>query len=245
MTDMEISHDDFLGGRLKLYQPKKGYRVTSDSVFLAASIAPKKGDKILDIGAGSGAILSCLSSRLDDIENIIMHGLEYQEDLIKLANQNAAHVRYFHGDLFGEDVLEPNSYHHVVSNPPYYDKGTVTESPYATKAMAHGKGMDSLKFWIERCVRMVRPRGYITIVHRADRMDDIIEALNQKCGAMIIYPFYSKAGQDANRVIIRAQKDAKGLLSLKSGMIVHKSNGEYSTQAENILRHAHYLDIEK
>ncbi|MCC3862443.1 tRNA1(Val) (adenine(37)-N6)-methyltransferase [Pseudemcibacter aquimaris] len=245
MANFEKTHDDFLGGRIKLYQPKKGYRVTSDSVFLAASVTVKSGEKILDIGAGTGAILSCLSARLENRADITMHGLEYQEDLIELARKNAENVEYFQGDVFGDDVLEPNSYHHVVSNPPYYDKGTVTESPYVTKAMAHGGGMDSLKLWIERCVRMVRPRGYITLVHRADKMDDIIEILNQKCGGMIIYPFYSKSGQDANRVIIRAQKDAKGLLSLKSGMIVHKSNGDYTNEAENILRHAHFLDIEK
>ena len=105
--------------------------------------------------------------------------------------------------------------------------------------------MIDLKIWIERMVRMTRPRGYLTIVHRADHLDDIISVLNKKTGSIIIYPFHSKAQKEANRVIIRAQKDANGLLSLKSGMIVHKSDGNYTDNAENILRHAHFLDITK
>jgi len=159
---------------------------------------------------------------------------------------NDAISKYFEGDIFANDIeLEPNSYHHVISNPPYYDKGSVTTSPYQTKALAHGKAMDDLKVWIERSVRMLRPKGYITLVHRADRLDDILTALNDKCGSVIVYPLYSKQGDNANRVIIRAQKGAKGLLSLKSGLIVHKSDGEYSDEAENILRHAHGLYITK
>ncbi len=105
--------------------------------------------------------------------------------------------------------------------------------------------MDDLVLWIKRCLRMVRPRGFLSVVHRADRLDDIIAALKPKAGSIIIYPLYSKAGEDANRVIIRAQKGGKGLLSLKSGLIVHKSDGNYTDAAENILRHAHILDIEQ
>ncbi|MDA9769854.1 N-6 DNA methylase [Emcibacteraceae bacterium] len=252
MTNIETTCDDFLGGRINLNQPAKGYRVTSDSVFLAATINPQNNQRVLDMGAGSGAILCCLWERIKDKStNVTLHGVEMQKDLMDLAIKNASQfsnniIKYFEGDIFANDIeLEPNSYHHVISNPPYYDKGSVTTSPYQTKALAHGKAMDDLKVWIERSVRMLRPKGYITLVHRADRLDDILTALNDKCGSVIVYPLYSKQGDNANRVIIRAQKGAKGLLSLKSGLIVHKSDGEYSDEAENILRHAHGLYITK
>jgi tRNA1(Val) A37 N6-methylase TrmN6 len=245
MTDFEKTKDDFLGGRVNLSQPKKGYRITSDSIFLAACLSPKNNDRILDVGAGTGAILSCLYARIP-IE-ATLHGIELQDQLIELARINGIEkIQYFQGDMFSEvEGCEPNSYHQVVSNPPYYDKGTVTNSPFETKATAFGKEMDDLKLWIERLVRMARPKGYVTVVHRADRIDDIISVLAEKCGSIVIYPFYSKQGKDASRVIIRAQKDAKGLLSLKSGMIVHTSDGNYSAAAENILRNAQHLDITK
>ncbi|MCP5382457.1 MAG: methyltransferase [Kordiimonadaceae bacterium] len=246
MTDAKITKDDFLGGRISLCQPEKGYRITSDSVFLAASLNIKAGDKILDIGSGSGGILACLTARLGErAREIIMHGIEIQDDLITLAIKNSGGtIKYYKGDIFGDvPECEPNSYHHVVSNPPYYEMGKVNASPYKTKAVAQGDGIFDLRVWVERSLRMVRPKGFISIIHRADRLDDIICALSQKAGSIIIYPLYSKAGKDANRVVIRAQKDAKGLLSLKSGLIVHKSDGHYTDLAENILRHAHYLDI--
>ena len=105
--------------------------------------------------------------------------------------------------------------------------------------------MVDLDLWIERSMRMVRPKGYLTMVHRADRLGDIVKIMSKKAGAIIIYPFYSKVGKDANRVIIRAQKDANGPLTLKSGMVVHKCDGSYSDEAEDILRRVHYLDITK
>ena len=248
MTSLDLTCDNFLGGRLTLNQPAKGYRVTSDSVFLAAALKLKNNDRVLDVGAGTGAILSCLCARKQKLpREVTLCGIEMQKGLLELADQNAdENIKYFEGNLFTNiDGIEPNSFHQVVSNPPYYNKGSVTASPYQTKALAHGKSMDDLKFWIDRCVRMLKPKGYITLVHRADRLDDILSALNDKCGSVIVYPLFSKQGEAANRVIIRAQKGAKGLLSLKSGLIVHKSNGDYSEEAENILRHAHELDIEK
>lgn len=251
MNDVDFTSDNFLGGRLVLKQPKKGYRVTSDSVYLAAAIAVNKGQTVLDVGAGTGAILSCLAARLQtEADNIVMHGIEIQPELLSFAKENAENnafnsmINYFPGDIFTDvEGCNPNSYDHVVSNPPYYEKGSVTVSPYKTKAVAHGNDMLDLKNWIKRCMRMVKPKGHLTIVHRVDHMDEIITALGNSFGSIIIFPFYSKYGKEANRVIIRAQKDGKGLLSLKSGLIVHKSDGNYTDDAENILRHAQYLNI--
>ncbi len=253
MTGMVHSMDEFLAGRLTLKQPKKGYRVTSDSVFLAAAISLRRNQRILDMGAGTGGILSCLAARMgEEATNNILHGIEIQPELITLARENAISngydqfTEYFEGDIFG-DVQEcpANYYHHVVSNPPYYEKGKISKSSHKSKSVAFGEELTDLKVWIERCVRMVRPKGYLTVIHKADRMDDILTALNIKTGSVIVYPFYSKVENDAKRVIIRAQKDGNGHLTLKSGLIVHKSDGKYTAAAEDILRHAKELDISK
>ncbi len=244
---LETTQDDFLGGRVSLMQPKKGYRISSDTVFLAATILPKPCEDILDVGAGSGGILSCLEERMGKkaIE-FSMTGIEIQSELIDLARKNSKNVTYIKGDIMDKvEGCDPNSFHHVVSNPPYYEKGTVTSSPYQSKAVAHGEEMDALNLWVERCLRMVRPKGYLTLIHRADRLDDILIALKPKAGSIIVFPFYPKKGKEANRVIIRAQKGGKGLLTLQSGLIVHKSDGNYTEAAENILRHAHFLNIEQ
>lgn len=247
MSELEVSEDDFLGGLISLKQPKKGYRITSDTVFLAASLIAKSGETILDVGAGTGGILSCFAARIgEDANKLTMIGVDVQDELLSLARSNNENISYVNGDIKGEiEGCAANSFDHVVTNPPYYEKGKVTSSPYKSKAVAHGNNMNDLVSWIERCLRMVKPKGFISLVHRADRLDDIVSALKPKAGALIIFPMYSKAGEDANRVIIRAQKGSKGLLTLKSGLIVHKSDGKYTEAAENILRRAQFLDIEK
>ncbi len=249
----EMSRDDFLGGAIRLYQPEEGYRIATDTVFLAASINYDKNDRILDMGAGTGGILSCLLSRTaEQVAGNIFHGIEMQGQLLDLARLNARkndfgdRVEYFAGDISNPPVIcEPNSYHQVVSNPPYLKKNDATASPYETKAMAHMDSHIELGDWVRLCLRMLKPLGYLTLVHRADRMDDIIAALHGKAGDIIIFPLWSTREKDARRVIIQARKGGKGIIALKPGLIVHTSDGTFTPEAEAILRHGAALDITK
>lgn len=254
MTELEgVSQDDFLGGAIRLYQPEEGYRITTDTVFLAASISYEKNDHILDMGAGTGGILSCLLSRTagGSGENIF-HGIELQQSLLDLARLNArennfeGRIEYFNADISQPPAAcEPNSYHHVISNPPYLKKNGSTASPYVTKAVAHMDSHIELGEWVRLCLRMLKPLGYLTLVHRADRLDDIIAALHGKAGDIIIFPLWSTMDKDARRIIIQARKGGKGIIALKPGLIVHTSDGTFTPQAEAILRHGAALDITK
>lgn len=248
-----VSRDDFLGGAIRLYQPEEGYRIATDTVFLAASIAYDKNDRILDMGAGTGGILSCLLSRTaNEQEGNIFHGIEMQPELLDLACRNTQEnnfgdrIEYFSGDITDPpQSCEPNSYDHVISNPPYLKKNGATASPFETKAMAHMDSHIELRAWVHLCLRMTKPLGRLTLVHRADRLDDIIAALHGKAGDIIIFPLWSTRDKDARRVIIQARKGSKGIIALKPGLIVHTSDGTFTPEAEAILRHGAALDITK
>ena len=253
MTEIAgISQDDFLGGAIKLYQPEEGYRIATDTVFLAASIKYDSKDRILDMGAGTGGILSCLVARTEQMASGgIFHGIEMQQELLNIAKRNARensldnYIEYFSGNIASPpESCVPNSYHHVVTNPPYLKKNGSTASPYETKAVAHMDGQFELEKWIHLCLRMIKPLGYLTLVHRADRLDDIIAALHGKAGDIIVYPLWSTKGKEARRVIIQARKGGKGILALKSGLIVHTSDGTFTPEAEAILRHGAALNID-
>ncbi|WP_321389220.1 tRNA1(Val) (adenine(37)-N6)-methyltransferase [Emcibacter sp.] len=254
MTDLnDIDHttDDFLGGIVRLHQPRRGYRVAMDTVLLAASLELKPGERVLDVGAGTGGILTCLAGRLgDDSSDLTLHGIELQPLHVLFARENAAlngfddRIRYFEGDIVAPpETCEKNSYHHVVSNPPYYEKGMHTASPQENRALAHTGSHLSLADWISCCLKMVRPRGYLSLIQKADRLDDILSALQGKAGEVVVFPVWPDDCGDAGRVIVRTRKDSRAPLALKRGLVVHKSEGGYTDRAEAVLRHGQKLTI--
>ena len=124
-------------------------------------------------------------------------------------------------------------------NPPYLEDGTHTPSPVKIKATSHGEGAAgaNLEDWIRYAHRKLKQGGHLTLIHRADRLDDLIVALEKKrwFGSAIIYPLWPHAGEDAKRVIVQARKERYARLILKSGMVIHKDNGQYTEAAQAVL----------
>ena len=74
----ETREDAFLGGRLTIRQPVRGYRAGADPVFLAAAVAAKPGERVLELGCGVGTALLCLGARVAGLD---LTGVERQGDL--------------------------------------------------------------------------------------------------------------------------------------------------------------------
>lgn len=238
----EYTTDYLLDKKVKIFQPKNGYRASTDAVLLSAVVKCKKEkSRILDIGSGTGAISLCLSQRLAD-KNIEVHGIELQTDLVELSNYSAQQNNFnflkFHNfDLrkkINSEVLKPCSFDIVVSNPPYSDHDM--PSPNKSKATAHNLENFSLSNWLNFCLKMTKPFGFIYMVNRVEAIPEICYALNKKAGGLNILPIYSKEKQEAKRVIIFAQKDSKAPCKILSPFVVHNENGDYTENAQKILR---------
>ena len=122
-TDDQLTQDDFLGGLIRIWQPKVGYRAATDPVFLAASVSAKPGQKVLELGCGAGTALSCLCRR---VRRLDAFGLEIQANYAELARRNAAdnslEYSVFTGDLLDmPDPIRTAAFDHVFTNPPFYD----------------------------------------------------------------------------------------------------------------------------
>jgi tRNA1(Val) A37 N6-methylase TrmN6 len=238
----EVIENTLLRGRVKLLQPKVGFHAGLDSVFLAAAVPVRDKWQVMDIGCGVGAAGLCVYSRNN---NIHLTGLDIQREVLDLALQNATlndasdRCRFFQGDLKHEKVLENNHYHSVLMNPPYQQAGTHTPSPRKIKAFSHGEDASgaTLNDWVKYAHRKLKQGGYMTMIHRADRLDDIITTLTARrwFGGIEIYPLWSHAGDDAKRVIIRARKERYAALRLKPGIVVHNEDGSYTENARAIL----------
>lgn len=231
-----------LGGKVQLVQPKDGYRAAIDPVLLAAAV-PSAGWRIgLDVGAGTGAAMLCLLARCQD-RHII--GLEVQEDHARLArqsialNQWQAQAHIVMGDIRLRPSLTSNAFDQVLSNPPFHGPGT--RPPHGGRAVAHMEEIP-LEHWIGFCLRMLKPRGGLTVIHRADRLDELLSVLQGKAGAIEVIPLWPKRATPARRVIVRARKGMRTPMVLHPGLILHNSDGSFTDATEAILREGISLD---
>ncbi len=248
--NIDIIETTLLRGRVKLLQPKVGFHASTDSVFLAAGVALKDKYKLLDIGCGVGSVGLCMLARN---KNISLTGIDIQPELIDLAHQNAVlngvedQARFFQGNILTEKHTEDNTFNAVVMNPPYLESGTHTSSPEKIKATSHGEGVSgaSLADWIKYAHRKLKQGGHLTLIHRADRLDDVIVELEKKrwFGSLVIYPLWSHSGEDAKRVIIQARKERYAPLVLKPGMVIHREDGKYTEEADAVLSEAAALAL--
>ncbi|MBR1948775.1 MAG: methyltransferase domain-containing protein [Alphaproteobacteria bacterium] len=233
-----IDKDYLLDKKVVIYHPKGLYKASSDAVWLASAVNKvKKGDNILDVGSGGGAVSLCLASRFRD-SKINITGIELQKELVQSSNHSAEangfdFLNYENYNIF-EAKLKPCSFSHVVTNPPYSSADML--SPNVSKATAHNFKFEDLKKWLDFCIKMLKPKGIFYIINRAEALENIIAHISGRLGAIEVFPLYSKQGQKAKRVIIRAKKDSKTPLVIHSPIIVHNDDGSYSQKAEQILR---------
>ncbi len=124
----------------------------------------------------------------------------------------------------------------AISNPPFFDDPQALRAPSPDKTgawMADG----GLAAWTGFLLKAVREGGTITLVHRADRLADILALLAPKAGSFRIRPIQPFADAPAKRVIVRAIKTGKAPLALLPALVLHdRASGRHSAAAEAILR---------
>lgn len=240
--------DAFLGGRIRIEQPAQGYRAGLDAVLLAATVSEHGEDgpaRILDIGAGVGAIGLCIAARLGTVRVVL---LEREPALAAIAGRNiaanglGARVRVISatvGGAAGELLragLEDATFDQVVANPPYHATGRGTPAPDALKAASHAMPEESLDGWIRFMARMAKPGGSGTIVHKADALAQVLASMRGRFGAIIVLPIHPRAGEPASRIIVRGSKGSRGPLRLLPGFVLHGPGNGFLPEADAILR---------
>jgi tRNA1(Val) A37 N6-methylase TrmN6 len=237
----QLTEDSLLGGRVRFKQPKEGFRVAIDSVFLSAAVQAEPNQTVLDVGAGVGAASLCLATRLPHIRVI---GVELQREYVRLSFDNAKlnnmnhRVEVLQGDLLRPPPrLAASTYDHVMANPPYHES-LHHASPNNGKATANHEGHVGLEQWIKFCLLMAKPKGMVTFVHKMDRLDEIMHFVYGKLGFIHIYPLWAGEKKEAKRFILQGIKGIHGPTHLLPGMVLHKSDGKYTEAAEDVLRHA-------
>ncbi len=273
------SRDAFLGGRLVVEQPRRGYRAAMDPVLLAAAVPAvndcgrQAGGPVLDLGCGVGTAALCYAARVPHARVV---GLERDPAMADLARANVAanalsdRVAVETGDLLAppaEVALGPagkavrwGEFAQAMANPPYGAAAAFDPSPHPQRAAATVEGEATLDAWVAALLAAVRPKGGVTLIHRADRLPEILAALAGRAGEVAVLPLWPRAGQPAKRVVVHARKGVKGAARLLPGLVLHgaaasdgaeadgaeaeKEGQRYTEAAETILRDGAALPLE-
>jgi tRNA1(Val) A37 N6-methylase TrmN6 len=237
VTEPAVTEDALLGGRVRLRQPAQGYRAAIDPVLLAASLADGFRGRIADLGCGVGAAALCAAVRLAAATIV---GIERDPALAELARQNVAanaltgRVTVLTADI--RDAGSQDAFDAVLANPPYLEAARANAQPDARKAAATIEDDAALDVWVDAALARLRPKGMLAMIHRADRLDDLLAALRGRAGEAVVFPLWPKAGVAAKRVIVRARKGVRSPLVLSAGLVLHEMDGRYTPAAERILR---------
>ena len=240
-----LTEDGFLGGRLKILQPEKGYRAGIDAVFLAAAIPCGSGEALFEAGIGTGVAALCVAVRVPSVH---VTGIEIAPRYALLAEENAKrnnlgrNIRVIQGDVkeaLRRDLAQMpahGSFAHAYANPPYFERDKATASPSLLKATAHTFGPDDLDLWVKVLHTMVTLRGTVTFVHRAETLGKLLAAMENRFGDIKVAPLYAREGTAASRIIVQGVKGSKSPMQLLPGLVLHGANAQFTPEAESILR---------
>lgn len=240
-----LTEDGFLGGRLRLLQPEKGFRAGIDSVFLAAAVPCGEGETVFEAGIGPGVAAHCLLAR---VPGATLTGIELITRYAMLCEENAKRnglsdrltvIRADVRDALRRDQLgmpAPGSFAHAMVNPPFFEEGKSTPSPNLLKSQAHAFGPEDLELWAKLLHAMLSPRGSVTIVHRAESLGQLLTSMQNRFGDIRIAPLFPRRGVAAVRVLVQGIKGSKAPLQLLPGIVLHDEGNGFTPEADAILR---------
>jgi tRNA1(Val) A37 N6-methylase TrmN6 len=238
----EFTEDAFLGGQLRLRQPRSGHRAGHDAMLLAAATPARSGDRVVDFGAGVGAAGLAVAKRVAGIELVL---IEIDEALAGLARDNAASNAIV-AEIVVLDVtstaaayaaarLSPDSVDVVLMNPPFNDAARHRASPDKAREVAHVATTATLESWIHAGRRILKSSGVLTLIWRADGLVEVLAALDRGFGSLAILPVHADAASPAIRVLIRAVKGGKAPTRMHAALMLNDGSAMPNKQVQDIL----------
>ena len=248
----DVSDDGFLGGRLRLLQPRRGHRAGHDAVLLAAATNAQAGGALVDLGAGVGAAGLAVAVRVTGLDLTLV---DIDEALVALAEENARCNGLIaravcldvaaSAELFAAAGLAPDNFDNVIMNPPFNDPSRHQPSPLAGRKRAHASDASTLDLWIHAARRLLKPGGRLTLIWRAEALGEILAALRVGFGALAILPVHAKPGARASRVLVGAVKGARAATALLEGVALNDEAGRPTAYIQSLLNGRDVLPLAK
>jgi len=224
----------------------KGYRAGLDAALLAAALGLREGERALEAGCGAGAALVQAGLRHP---GAALLGVERDEAAAALARCNLeenglgprASVRVADVGAGFRALAEP-PFDAAFANPPFFDDPAALRAP-APERRGAWIADDGLAAWVGFLVDAVRDGGAVTLIHRADRLGDILAAFGRRAGSAQVRPVHPFADAPAKRVLVLGRRGGRTPLRLLPPLVLHpREGGRHTAEAEAILRGDAALD---
>lgn len=219
----DLTEDDFLGGKVLIRQPRDGYRAGTDPVLLAASVEATAGQSVLELGCGAAPALCCLGVR---VPGLVLHGLELQPGYAALGRENLVR-NGLQGTIWQGDLDDPpaemkaQNFDHVIANPPYFQGSKRVAADDRGREIALA-GTTTLHTWVKTATKRLKPRGYVTIIQRADRLPDLMSSLTRYVGSLELLPLLPREGRPPRLILVRGRKDGRADFRFHSPQVMHE-----------------------
>lgn len=232
--------DSILGGRIRVIQPRKGYRFSADAILLGRFVRVRNGDRVLELGAGSGVITMMVAALNKPREAV---ALEIQPEMVAMIRRSALlngldAVRAIEADLRQPSIadLAPNSFDLVIANPPYRAIGAGRESPECGRRLARSESSASLEDFVAAASRYAREGGRTAFVFLADRAAELLSTMRARRlepkRLRFVHPYIDAR---ATALLVEARKGGGVELSVEAPLVLHEAPGVYTREAREML----------
>ena len=232
--------DDLEYKNLKIIQNENGFCFGIDAVLLSDFAKEiKNNSNVLDLGTGTG-ILSILLSGKTNLNKI--YGIEIQEDVADMAKRSVKlndlenKIEIINKNIKElNTIFERNSFDSIVTNPPYKKINTGKENEKTNKYISRHEVTANLEDFIKISFELLKDKGSFYMVHRPERLSEIIYLLKKnKLEPKIIRFVHSNLKQEPKLILIKAVKNAREFLKIERPLFIYNENGEYTDEIYKI-----------
>ncbi len=231
--------DDLQRGGLRVIQRADAFRFGTDAVLLADFAAPRRHDRVCDLGTGTGIIPLLLYAR----ENTISaDAVEIQPDMADMAarsmtlNGLSEKIRVLPGDLRQIRTLLPHArYDLVTCNPPYGKAGGTLLNPDASKRLARHEESCAIEDVACAAAWLLQNGGRLCCVFPAARMIELSDAMRKyRMAPKRIRMVHSRVEKAAHLCLMEGMLDARPGLMIEPPLVIYDENNAYTPELRRI-----------